>query len=293
MSLQIDQFTTDACTILYRGRLLLRYTATSTAPREESPKSYFHPLHTLAGKLVTDFRPADHPWHHGVAFAPTYVNEETFWGGPSFTTQACDYEKLHNHGRQEHLGWEITESKPDSIAWTQRLAWLDRADHALMEEERRVRVELLPSSDDRWRLSLEFVLRNRTDRELVLASPVCRGRPEGGYFGLMWRGAPSFAQGRVFTSDSVDSANLMGERAPWLAYVSPSAEASLLFLDHPENPCHPTPWFVRCGDQPIVSYSLAYHEPWIIAPGAELHLRYQMIIADRIWTREDAQSAAT
>jgi hypothetical protein len=123
MFLKLEEFNSHDCTIFCKDRLLLRYTAAAVVPRVESPKSYFHPLHTLNGTLVTDFTPADHPWHHGIAFAPTYVNNDTFWGGPSFTVEGRTYEWLDNHGRQEHVGWEINTSSPDCIAWTQRLTW--------------------------------------------------------------------------------------------------------------------------------------------------------------------------
>ena len=293
MLLKLEEFNPHYCTIFCRDRLLLHYTAAAVVPRVESPKSYFHPLHTLNGTLVTDFAPADHPWHHGIAFAPTYVNNDTFWGGPSFTAERHTYEWLENHGRQEHVGWEINTSTADCIAWTQRLIWRNHAEARWMDEVRRIRVDIPSATGNYWRLSLEFALQNVTDQELLFASPVCRGRPEGGYFGLMWRGAPSFAQGRVFSADSKDGADLMGTRSPWLAYIAPSAEASLLFLDDPRNPRYPNPWFSRCGDLPLVSYALAYHEPYAIAPGQNLTLRYQILIADGIWTRDDARLLAS
>lgn len=292
MPLKVQEFTSDYCTILFQDHLLLRYTAAAAVPRIQSPKSYFHPLYTLKGSIVTDFAPSDHPWHHGIAFAPTYINNDTFWGGPSFTSETLNYEWLNNQGHQEHIGWEITTSNPERIAWTQRVAWRNHQEVRWMEEERRIQVDIPRATVNLWRLSLEFVLHNVFEQELVFASPVCRGRPEGGYFGLMWRGDPSFAQGHVFTAEKKESANLMGTRAPWLAYVAPSVGASLLFLDNPKNPRYPTPWFVRCGKEPLVSYALAYHEPYTIASGESLALRYQLLIADEIWTRDDASAVA-
>ena len=49
------------------------------------PKPYLHPVRTLAGELVTAFRPHDHVWHKGIAWSLPHVGEHNFWGGPTFT----------------------------------------------------------------------------------------------------------------------------------------------------------------------------------------------------------------
>ena len=292
MALKLQEFTSGDCKIVFDDRLLLQYTAVSKQPSVESPKPFFHPVHTLRGTRVTDFAPADHTWHHGIAFAPTYINGDTFWGGPSFVLESHRYESLKNQGRQEHLAWEILTSNANCIAWKQRLAWRNHAEVQWIEEERHIQIDLPLGAVGSWRLSFEFLLHNVSGRELVFESPVCRGRPEGGYFGLMWRGAPELANGRVFTEKLEDGAATMGSRASWLAYVAPAANVTLLFLDHPKNPRYPNPWFERHGDCPLVSYALAYHEPYILARDTSLALRYQIVVADGMWTREDATAFA-
>ncbi len=49
----------------YHAQPLFRYVYEPEMPDVASPRPYFHPLRTLAGKEVTNIRPDDHPWHMG------------------------------------------------------------------------------------------------------------------------------------------------------------------------------------------------------------------------------------
>ena len=49
------------------GAELFRYVYRPDDPPLESPRPYLHPVRTLGGEVVTDCRPADHPWHKGIS----------------------------------------------------------------------------------------------------------------------------------------------------------------------------------------------------------------------------------
>ena len=68
--------------VLWGELPLARYVYRPDVPQLESPKPYLHPVRTLAGDVVTAYRPPDHVWHKGIQFALPHVGTENFWGGP-------------------------------------------------------------------------------------------------------------------------------------------------------------------------------------------------------------------
>lgn len=50
---------------------LFRYVVKPAATAFEGPKPYLHPVRTLAGDVVTAYRPNDHRWHKGIQMTAT------------------------------------------------------------------------------------------------------------------------------------------------------------------------------------------------------------------------------
>ena len=114
MKPQLNHTFDDALEYLYDGVPLFRYVYRPQTPQLESPKPYFHPLHTLAGNRVSLFRPTDHLWHHGLAMTFAELSGENFWGGRSYV-RGQGYTQLANNGTQRHLAWteiRLDEGQP-------------------------------------------------------------------------------------------------------------------------------------------------------------------------------------
>src|SRR5215831_7409494 len=94
--------------VRHRDRLLFRYVYAPDTPPVESPRPYFHPLRTLAGDVVTIFRPHDHRWHHGLSMTSANLSGENFWGGPTYV-DGQGYAQLPNNGTVRHESWESLE----------------------------------------------------------------------------------------------------------------------------------------------------------------------------------------
>jgi hypothetical protein len=140
-----------------------------------------------------------------------------------------------------------------------------------------------------WTLRLGFLLWNASGRALDLGSPTTEGRPMAGYGGLFWRGPRSFLNGRILGGDDLEGPDAMGRRAPWLAFTGAhdgsDRSSTLVFVDHPENPRHPTKWFVRSDPYACVSCAFMFDEVYTLAPGEGLSLRYLLIVATGDWDR--------
>ena len=284
--------------VTYWGRPLFSYVYQPAVPRDESPRPYIHPLYTLAGAVVTGFRPPDHRWHHGLSLTCAHLSGENFWGGPTYV-RGQGYVQLPNNGAQVHVGWDEAAAGADGVALRQRLAWVTQAGARWLAEERRIEVTHVDARAGWWALDLRFTLRNVHSAALVFGSPTTEGRPAAGYGGLFWRGCQTLAGGTVYVASGAAACGdndelVMGQRGPWLAYVAPGAAqpaAALLFLDHPANPRYPTPWFAR-PSYAGVSCAFMYDTPLVLAPGAALTLRYRLVIAAGAWTRAQAAARA-
>lgn len=279
--------------IAYAGCPLFCYVYLPDVPRDESPRPYIHPLYTLAGTVVTGFRPPDHRWHHGLSLTCAHLSGENFWGGPTYV-RGQGYVQLPNNGTQAHLGWDEITVRPSGVVLQQRLAWVTQAGARWLTEERRIAVMRVDRHAGWWTLDLCFTLHNVHHTALVFGSPTTEGRPAAGYGGLFWRGDAALAGGTVCVASGAIAQGssdelVMGQRGAWLAYLAPNAAqpAALLFLDHPANPRHPTPWFAR-PSYAGVSAAFMYDTPYELPSGAVLTLRYRLVIAASRWTREQA-----
>lgn len=286
--LRLTHHFNDAVELTSGGVALFRYVYIPDTDPRESPKPYFHPVRTPDGSLVTNFRPHDHVWHTGIAMTLTSVSGENFWGGPTYV-HGSGYVQKENNGRQEHHAW--TEMRCDDTAvLAETLAWVSQAGETMLTEERRIAVPAFDVAESWYRLDFTTRLRNATARTLTLGSPTTAGRPLAGYGSLFWRGPRSFQHGTILAGGGLSGPGVMGERTPWLAFIGrhdgDGAASTLLFLDHPENPRYPTQWFVRNEPYAGASFAFVFDEGYALEPGAELTLRYRVVIADGAWPRE-------
>ena len=294
MSLSIQQHADEVIVVLYQNRQLFRYVYRPQTALEESPRPYFHPLATLQGDVVTDFRPADHRWHHGLAMTCAYLSSENFWGGPTYQRDQ-GYVWGNDHGTQAHQRWVALQQDPASINLIEELHWLNHEQAVWLEEERTIRVPAASITPQSWTLALSFRLRNVSNQLLSFGSPTTQGRALAGYGGLFWRGPASFLHGDILTS-TIEGPDAMSQPAPWLAYrvSSPSAApCTLVFMDDEHNPRYPTTWFVRSDQYPGASYSFMFAEPYLLPPGQVLDLHYQLIIAHAAWSRSQIAEAVS
>src|SRR5690606_13279555 len=87
------------------GETLWTYHYEPETPANESPRPYVHPLYSIDGDVLTNWRPNDHPWHHGLSLTLTSVDGVNFWGGPSHRAED-GYRWREDHGVQRHVSWK-------------------------------------------------------------------------------------------------------------------------------------------------------------------------------------------
>jgi hypothetical protein len=270
-------------TVTVRGTEILRYVYRPEMPAFEGPKPYFHPVRTLAGDVVTAYRPHDHRWHKGIQMTASHVSGENFWGGGTYV-HGEGYVDLPNVGTMRHASFEGVADD----GWTELLAWHTQGGEHWVAERRRVAVRDVEA--DSWALDFQTELTNVRGAPLEFGSPTTEGRPDAGYSGLFWRGPRSFTDGSVIASglqDGPESMAYMGKETDWLAYVGHHDEvdraSTLLFAG-------PACWFVRSTPFAAVNPSLAFHEKVVLPPGETLTRRHRVVVADGAWERARLES---
>jgi Methane oxygenase PmoA len=256
--------------VSWDGAELFRYVYRPGDPPLESPRPYLHPVRTLAGDLVTDCRPADHPWHKGISWALPNVGPENFWGGPTYR-RGDGYVQLDNNGTMRHDGFSVTEAGTRARL-AEELTWVTAAGQTLFAERREI-TAAVRADRSAWVLGFATVMRNVSGRSVGIGSPTTEGRENAGYGGLFWRGPAGFAGGRVLPAGE----GAMGSRGPWLAFATPAA--TLVFRDAPANPGFPCRWFARSSPYACAGPAPFFASVVPVPAGAELTLAYVVVVA--------------
>lgn len=261
---------------------LFRYVVVPDSPQLESPKPYLDPLRTRKGRVVSLFRPWDHVWHKGIAWSLPVVDDENFWGGPTYV-QGSGYVQLPNDGSQESRGAVEVETDGSVVRLTHGLDWITQGGRTLFTERRVLSARLLDARS--WALTFETTMTNVTAEPIALGSPTTRGRENAGYGGLFWRGPRSFTGGTLVTAAGTGSGEeVRGQRHGWMGFVGRhdvvDATSIVVMVDAADNPQHPPQWFARSEEFACLCPAPFFSEEVIVASGSAVTFRYGIGIAD-------------
>jgi hypothetical protein len=261
---------------------LLRYVYRPDTPVLESPKPYLSPLRTRSGRPASLFRPWDHVWHKGIAWSLPVVQDENFWGGPTYV-HGRNYVQLDNNGTQLHKRITELEADGERVVFAHELEWLTQGGERWFTERRTVAASLLTSQA--WALTFDTAMTNVSGRDLAFGSPTTRGRENAGYGGLFWRGPRSFTDGTLITADSSGpGSELRGQRHEWMAFAGrhdeDDAVSLVLMVDHRDNPRHPPQWFARSEEFAALNPAPFFSEELTVPAGDTLRFRYGVGVAD-------------
>lgn len=282
----------ESLSIAYAGVELLQYVYGADIAATECPTPYLHPVRSLSGGVVTNFRPHDHRWHKGLTMTCAELNGHNFWGGPTYVRDK-GYELLDNVGRMAHAGF----NRVDDDGFEETLRWHTPCGACWVEEVRGLQVTEIDPGNGSWTLALSFDLKNISGDVLEWGTPTTVGRPNAGYGGVFWRGPRDFTKGRILASDGREGEEMMGQVSPWLAYVGShdgrDGGATLLFIDHPDNPRYPCKWFCRSGPFAAVSASFMFDKIYPQEPDTTIHLSYRIVVLDGAREAEELKRLAS
>jgi len=259
------------------GALLWRYIYLPDTPVAESRRPYAHPVCSLAGDVLTNFRPNDHPWHHALSLTLTSVGGINFWGGPSHRA-ADGYRWRDDHGTQGHVAW--TGLEPARLE--ERLEWrAGLAGEVLLRERRVLETALVEGG---WSLLWTSELTNATGRPLELGNYHALGGLAGSHYtGLQFRGARDLLDDHGDSAIGVGAegglageAAVHGAAARWLEWRCQHDGSLRRTTIRFENPTGPLPWFFRAKN-PVVAFAFHRERTQALPAGAVLRLEHRLM----------------
>ena len=252
-------------------RFIALYRATEELPRTDAPKPCFAPIYTPSGKLITEYRPADHTWHTGLYYGWVHVNDANLWGGGWYIPESGRYEDVENsHGVQRHDAFSDTVTDGQDVSLTEALTWLDAADQPMVSETRQFRFQTLENTSG-YLWMIDSTITPVVDKVTLGASRAAK------YSGLWIRTGPPFSDAHHRSSEGLEGhEQIMGAHARWVSAAG-SAGGMVVMMDHPDNPRHPTTWFTRRN---ILSAGLLMTGDLDIQKPESLHLKYGFVILD-------------
>lgn len=252
-------------------RLVTLYRASEEVPRTESPKPCFAPIYTPSGKLITEYRPADHAWHTGLYYGWVHVNDANLWGGPWYLPESGKYEYLPDtHGRQVHESFDEIRGDGDRVIVRETVTWRDARDDVMATEQRHFEfTSLTDRLGSFW--TITSAIEPRVETVTMSASKAAR------YSGLELRLGPPFADADHRTSEGLRGHEaIMGTKARWCCAVGACGGAVVMF-GHPSNPRYPTCWFTRKN---LMGAGLLMEGELTVEHGDSLRLRYGFVVLD-------------
>lgn len=285
-SLEIRSDAVGEISVSLTAKHLFRYIYEPETPLNESPKPYFYPVSTLAGRTLTNLRPNDHPWHHALAMTLTGVDGTNFWGGPTWSP-GDGYIMRENHGVQRHVDWVRQECDTHGVTLEHSLAWEKPGQRPMLQERRTIQVPQAGTSDSWWTLCWKSEFTNTAGRDLKLTHYHAEGLEGSHYSGLLFRGARDLLAnhadpdvGIVGPNDSTEE-KLHGAPADWMACRCshdgfPADRSTLVFVDRTSPRGH---WFVR-PELPAVGFTFHYPSARILSKDESMILEYSIVFAD-------------
>jgi Family of unknown function (DUF6807) len=290
------------------GVEVFRYVYDDQTAQMESPRPHLNPLRSLAGDVVSIYRPHDHLWHRGISVALPNVGEHNFWGGVTYTREQ-GYVQLPNNGRTVHRGFDQVEGG----AFAERLDWVTEPGDTIITETREVSAVGLGSpageGTNAWGLTWTSDWTNATGEPILFGSPTTEGRPMAGYGGFFWRGPRDFTGSPVLAPETTKPADYdapdgvpegvpeqMGTLAPWIAITGKhdgsSGRSTLLMADSPANTLGAGPWFVRSTPYACISTAPFFFTEKALEPGATWHWQHRVALSTGALDVTGAQALA-
>lgn len=247
------------------GRLVVRalvpgagkWSDLATYVMEPGGRPYLHPVYDASGKQVlTQDRPEDHPWQHGIFTGFHRVNGFNYW--------------KEDEGRQRFVRVSDVEEKRESVGWTSFVELVAPDGKVVLEEENKVMIHA-PESADLYLIDFTLVLRAK-EKEVQF----------GKFFvgGLSVRMPWDKANPRQTHLNSEGVQGRAGEqkRAAWCTVERPFGTEThgIAIFDHRENANHPPAW--RVDEQGLINPNVSGLADWALRAGEERRFRYRIMV---------------
>jgi len=232
---------------------------------ETNSRPYLHPLRDATGRVVlTEDKPADHPWPHGIFTGFHRVNGFNYW--------------KEDEGKQRFVRLlDVTETA-NRVSWSALVELVAPNGQVVLEEEDTITIQA-PDSSEAYVLDFDLLL---------------RAKEQDVNFGKFFVGGLAVRMPWDKTNPRQTHLNSNGlrgraceqQRAAWCNVERPfdGQTFGIAVFDHPLNPNHPSGW--RVDEQGLINPNISALADWKLAARQAQRFRYQLLIYGGSATRE-------
>jgi len=242
-----------------------RWIDLATYVMKTNSRPYLHPVRDASGQAVlTEDRPADHPWQHGIFTGFHRVNGFNYW--------------KEDEGRQRFVRLSDLKQEPDRVSWRALVELVAPDGNVVLEEENTITIHA-PESRDAYVIDFDLLLRAR-ERDVRF----------GKFFvgGLAVRMPWDKANPRQthLNSNGLRDRQCEQQRAAWCNVERPFDNQifGIAVFDHPGNPNHPSGW--RADEQGLINPNVSALADWTLTANQSQRFRYQLLVYRGAATRE-------
>ncbi|AHG89764.1 hypothetical protein J421_2227 [Gemmatirosa kalamazoonensis] len=268
-----------------------------TFDKARGGKPFFEPVTVAAGPSLTNFKPADHPWHYGLWFSWKYINHVNYWEEDRTSGQAA--------GATQWSAPQI-DARPDGSATIRmQLTYAQPTGEVDLTESRRLEIS---APDASGAYTIDWTMRFTAGKDgAVLDRTPMPGEPNGavngGYAGLSVRLAAS-PLAVAFTTSEGPVTEFVRDRARPNAVAAGASftldgqpVGAIAILSDSSNTAGEAPWYMINSPAPA---DFRFMCAAILAPavrtipaGGTMDLRYRVAVRRAPWTPSDLSAALT
>jgi hypothetical protein len=251
----------DSLQIRYDNLPLVAYRA---QPSLKYP--YFAPLNGPASGLsLTTESSLPYPHHRGLWLGCDPVNGGNYWADNGLESGQI---------RSTELVLDEAAKTPGAVAFTQKCEWRREGSNPFND----VRRHVVTRADDRLTfIDCSFTLTAGEDVSIIGA--------KHSFFALRAASdiSPAYGGMLVTSHGATDVAGSFGKPADWCGYygkrrLRPEVTEGIVIMNHPQNFGGDCPWFIRDYGHLSPSPFNFNREPWTLAKGGTLDLRYRVVL---------------
>jgi hypothetical protein len=224
---------------------------------DSKERPYMHPVHDASGTVtLTDNRPADHPWQHGIftGFRGN-INGHEYW--------------LEKDGKQHFEKLLDVKESADKVSWMALTTFIAPDGTNPLHEEDEITVHA-PETD---RYVIDFKLRLRANEQDVVFDKY----PVGGLAVRMPWNQANPKQTHLNSNGRRDR-ECEKQRANWCNVERPFGGQiyGIAVIDHPHNADHPSAW--RVDEQGLINPCVTGVSGFTLPAKSAREYRYRVIV---------------
>jgi len=232
---------------------------------ETNARPYLHPIRDASGRVVlTEDKPADHPWQHGIFTGFHRVNGYNYW--------------KEDEGKQRFVRLLDLRESSDRVSWRAFVELVAPDGRVVLEEEDTITIHASESSEV-YLVDFEILLR-------AMEKNVNFGKFFVGGLAVRMPWDKSNPRQTHLNSYGLRGRECEQQRAAWCNVERPfgSETYGIAVFDHPANPNHPCGW--RADEQGLINPNISALGDWTLPARQTQRFRYRILVYRGSTTRQ-------